>query len=101
MKALVIYTSQTGFTKKYAEWIADKMGGDLLDLKEAQKKPGDYFDDYDYIFGDYAYEKLRLKGYYDSTNKKAKKINDIKYVDDYIKNYCSFGAKIFLIKKIK
>ena len=49
MKTLVIYTSQTGFTKKYAEWIADKMGGDLLDLKEAQKKPGDYFDDYDAI----------------------------------------------------
>ncbi len=49
MKTLVIYTSQTGFTKKYAEWIADKMGGDLLDIKEAQKKPGDYFDDYDAI----------------------------------------------------
>ncbi len=49
MKTLVIYTSQTGFTKKYAEWIADKMGGDLLDLKEAQKKTSDYFDDYDAI----------------------------------------------------
>ncbi len=23
MKTLIIYTSQTGFTKKYAEWIAD------------------------------------------------------------------------------
>lgn len=24
----------------------------------------DYFEPYDYIFGDYAYDKLRLKGYY-------------------------------------
>ena len=61
----------------------------------------DYFDEYDYIFGDYAYDKVRLKGYYDSNNKKANKINDIKYMDDYVKNYCSFGSRIFLLKKVK
>ena len=49
----------------------------------------DYFDSFDYIFGDYAYEKVRLKGFYDSNNKKAKKINDIKYLNDYKKDYCS------------
>ena len=38
MKTLIIYTSQTGFTKKYADWLAQKTGGDLLDLKDAQKK---------------------------------------------------------------
>lgn len=74
---------------------------DCLKRDELEEKITDYFDDYDYIFGDYAYDKVRLKGYYDSNNKKAKKINDIKYMDDYIKNYCSFGAKIFLLKKIK
>ena len=74
---------------------------DCINIEELGEKITDYFDDYDYIFGDFAYEKVRLKGYYESTNKKAKKINDIKYLDDYIKNYCSFGAKVFLIKKIK
>ena len=49
MKTLIIYTSQTGFTKRYAEWLADKTGGDLLDLKDAQKKSDDYFEDYDAI----------------------------------------------------
>ena len=49
MKTLIIYTSQTGFTKRYAEWIADRMGGDLLDLKDAQKKTDAYFEDYDTI----------------------------------------------------
>lgn len=74
---------------------------DCLKKEELEERITDYFDDYDYIFGDYAYDKVRLKGYYDSNNKKAKRINDIKYMDDYIKNYCSFGAKIFLLKKIK
>ena len=45
--------------------------------------------------------KVRLKGFNDSKNKNAKKINDIKYLDDYITNYCSLGAKVFLIKKLK
>ena len=49
MKVLIIYTSQTGFTKKYAEWLAERMDGDLLELKEAQKKETEYFDDYDAI----------------------------------------------------
>ena len=34
MKTLVIYTSQTGFTKKYADWLADEMGADIFDLKD-------------------------------------------------------------------
>ena len=61
----------------------------------------EYFDEYDYIFGDYAYGKVRLKGYYESKNKKANKINDIKTLDEYIKNYCCYGSKKFLLKKIK
>lgn len=75
--------------------------GECFNLEEVSEKVTDYFDCYDYIFGDYAYEKVRLKGYYDSDNKKAKKINDIKYLDDYIKNYCSYGSKTFLLKKVK
>lgn len=49
MKTLVIYTSQTGFTKKYAEWIAGKTGADILELKEAQKKADGFFDEYQAI----------------------------------------------------
>jgi uncharacterized protein YutD len=74
---------------------------DCLDEEILKEKITDYFDPYDYIFGDYAYEKVRLKGYYESTNKDANKINDIKYLDDYIKNYCSYGSKTFLLKKIR
>lgn len=74
---------------------------ECLNKEDLADKITDYFDDYDYIFGDYAYEKVRLKGYYESNNKKAKRINDIKYLDEYIKNYCSYGARVFLLKKLK
>lgn len=74
---------------------------DCIDAEVLSEKITDYFDDYDYICGDFAYDKVRLKGFYDSSNKKSKRINDIKYLDDYEKNYCCYGARIFLLKKIK
>lgn len=38
MKTIVIYNSQTGFTKRYAEWIAEATGADCLELSAAKKK---------------------------------------------------------------
>ena len=61
----------------------------------------EYFLDFDYILGDYSYGKLRLKGFYDSNNKKVRDINNIKYLDNYIREYCALGSKTFLLKKIK
>lgn len=60
----------------------------------------DYFEAFDYVVGDWAYGKLRLKGFYDSTNKKCQTMNDIALLDDYIKNKCAYGCRWFQIKKI-
>ena len=49
MKTLVIYASQTGFTKRYAEWIAEKTGADILEIKEARKKKDGFYDEYQAI----------------------------------------------------
>ena len=76
-------------------------GKENFDYEEVNSLFTDYFQDYDYVLGDYSYGKIRLKGFYDSNNKKAKKLNDIKYLEDYIKEYCSPGAKTFLLKKEK
>ena len=72
-----------------------------LDVEEIKERVTEYFDSFDYIFGDYAYDKVRLKGFNESSNKKASPINDIKNLEDYKKNYCSYGAKTFLLKKVK
>ena len=37
MKTAVIFTSQTGFTKRYATWLSDRIHGELFDIKEVQK----------------------------------------------------------------
>lgn len=38
MKTIVVYESQTGFTKRYAKWIAEAAGADCLSLTEAKRK---------------------------------------------------------------
>lgn len=61
----------------------------------------DFFDDYDFIVGDIAYNKLRLKGFYSSDNKKVKRINNYDYLDDYIKEYCAVDCKYYVLKRVK
>ena len=46
MKLLVIYSSQTGFTKQYAQWIAEAFAGDTMTIKDANKKKDDFFEQY-------------------------------------------------------
>lgn len=43
MKTIVIYNSQTGFTKRYAEWIAEAAGADCLELSAAKRKNMDTY----------------------------------------------------------
>ena len=61
----------------------------------------DYYDNFDYIVGDWAYGKVRLKGFYESNNKLCKNHNNIKNVEDYLKNNCAYGCKHFILKKLK
>ena len=72
---------------------------DAFDKDEFIEKCTDYFNDYDYIVGDIAYGKLRLKGFYDSKNKKAKDLNNFKNLDSYIKNNCAVDCKYFVLKR--
>lgn len=74
---------------------------DCFDLNDFISHYTDFFYDYDYIVGDIAYNKLRLKGFYDEKNKKVKSINNYKNVDNYIKNDCSFDSRYYILKKVK
>ena len=83
--------------------------GNCLNIDDIRDRITDYFDNYDYIFGDISYEKVRLKGFNDAAKlvctlsrlRKINKINNIKDLDSYKKNYCSYGANTFLLKKVK
>lgn len=52
MKTAVIYNSQTGFTKKYAQWISEAAGADCFELGTAKKQDFDAYDTI--IFGSWA-----------------------------------------------
>lgn len=67
---------------------------------EVEGKLTEYYDEYDYVVGDWAYGKLRLKGFYDEKNKKVKDFNNIKFVDDYINDNCAYKCKYFIIKRV-
>lgn len=38
MKAIIVYTSSTGFTKQYAEWISEETGIDAVTLEDGMKR---------------------------------------------------------------
>lgn len=73
---------------------------DAFNEEEFKTKYTDYFESYDYIVGDVAYSKLRLKGFYDENNKKAKKINNYSEVENYLKTNCATDCKHFILKKV-
>ena len=84
--------------KKYK--IIDNYGN-CIKIEEIESFLTSYFDIYDYICGDYAYDRLRLKGFCDKENKNLNKINDIKGYEKYISDLCSYKCKHFLLKKEK
>lgn len=90
MKKVVINDKEYEIVKDYR---------DGFDETEVKSKLTEYFDNYDYVAGDWAYGKLRLKGFYDPKNKNCKDINNIEKVDDYIKNNCAYNCKHFILKK--
>ena len=73
---------------------------DAFNRQELEDRLTDYFYDYDYVVGDIAYNKLRLKGFYDDSNKKSKKINNYKFFDYYLMKNCANDCRHFIIRKI-
>lgn len=52
MKTAIIYNSQTGFTRKYAEWISEAAEADCFELAAAKKQNLDIYDAI--VFGGWA-----------------------------------------------
>lgn len=68
MKTIIVYSSQTGFTKKYAEWLAEELGAETMTIKNAHKMDDNYFDPYDAIIygGWVAVEKINKADWFTS-----------------------------------
>ena len=73
----------------------------IIDEELLKEMLTEYFTVYDYILGDFAYNKLRLKGFNDKNNKNYKKINAYEDIHEYIEKYCAYGCKYFILKRVE
>lgn len=76
-----------------------KNNKDAFNETEFLEKCTDYFTPYDFIVGDYAYGKLRLKGFNKKSNKNFNKYNDCTKINNYIENDCAYGCGYFILEK--
>ncbi|WP_456277806.1 YutD family protein [Bacillus sp. AK128] len=56
---------------------------------------------YDFIVGDWGYNQLRLRGFFDDQNQKATYDTKISTLTEYLYEYCNFGCAYFVLKKVK
>lgn len=54
---------------------------------------------YDYILGDWGYNQLRLKGFYEDKHPKSTFDTKISTIEDYLYEYCNFGCAYFILKR--
>lgn len=73
---------------------------DALNINDLEGRITNYFDNFDYILGDYAYGKVRLKGFNEKGNRNFKSINDYSKIDEYIKENCAFNCRYFILKTL-
>jgi len=83
--------------KKEYEIIEDYK--DCLNQEETENLLTEYFDRFDYVLGDYSYNRLRLKGFLNHNSKNVKNYNDIDNYKSYLKDFCANDCPYFLIKK--
>lgn len=73
---------------------------DGFDLEILKERFTEYFLPFDYVLGDWSYGKVRLKGFYDSQNKKCSEINNVKDYKTYLEKHCANDCRYFIIKKV-
>ncbi len=73
---------------------------DAFNIADLEDRITDYFYDFDYILGDYAYGKVRLKGFNNKDNKNFSSINDYEKIEEYINNCCAYDCKYFVLQSL-
>lgn len=84
-----------GFQYEVEEYFREGFNQEALETRYS-----DVLQKYDYIFGDWGYGQLRLRGFYEDKNSKATFDTKIGTIHDYILEYCNFGCAYFLLKKL-
>ncbi|MDC3417872.1 YutD family protein [Aquibacillus salsiterrae] len=81
------------------ELVAEVKNG--FQIEAFKERYSEILTKYDFILGDWGYEQLRLKGFYDDQNPKASFDTKISTLDDYLYEYCNFGCAYFVVRRLK
>jgi uncharacterized protein YutD len=74
---------------------------DAFSAEKLEQRFSEVLDKYDYIVGDFGFEQLRLKGFFSSSRKKMDADSKIDHLEDYINEYCNYGAPYFVLRRIR
>lgn len=70
-----------------------------FELDAFSKRYQEYFQKFDFIVGDWGYEQLRLRGFYQMNRRQVPRDQQIDYLEDYLREYCNFGCRFFVLTK--
>lgn len=71
-----------------------------VDEEVIEERYSDVLKKFDFIVGDWGYNQLRLKGFYQTDHPKASYDTRIDLLEDYLYEYCNFGCAYFVLKKV-
>lgn len=74
---------------------------EAFDSEKLEERYSPILEKYDYIVADWGYDQLRLKGFYKDQNRKVPQEKRIGQLEDYIYEYCNFGAPYFVIERLE
>ncbi|WP_334331594.1 MULTISPECIES: YutD family protein [unclassified Companilactobacillus] len=66
-----------------------------------EERYNDVLDKYDFIVGDWGYDQLRFKGFYEDERRDSTLDSRISHLEDYLLEYCNFGCAYFVLEKVK
>lgn len=71
---------------------------DAFDADQLAMRFSNVLSKYDYIVGDWGYDQLRLKGFYDESNPLFVPEQGVETIEDYLFEYCNFGCAYFILR---
>ncbi|MGY3749079.1 YutD family protein [Vagococcus acidifermentans] len=74
---------------------------DGFDYERLTERYNNILDRYDYIVGDWGYDQLRLKGFFEDSRRNTPADVRISALEDYLYEYCNFGCAYFVIKQLE
>lgn len=72
---------------------------DAFQPEKLQERYSDILNRYDYIVGDWGYDQLRLRGFFNEKNRSALPDAKINTLQDYLYEYCNFGCAYFVLER--